>query len=78
MQCRVARVAALIDQHLRRLVLLPDGDQLLGPRMGLAEVNAESALSVVDLLHVFPLPLKADHSIGKFHAPASAATGARL
>ena len=55
MQRRVTRVTALIDQHLGRLVLLADRDELLRPRVALAEVDAETALSVVNLLHVVPL-----------------------
>jgi len=55
MQRRVARVPAFIDQHLWRLMLFPDLDELLRSRMALAEVNAEAALPVLDLLHVFPL-----------------------
>lgn len=54
MQRRVARVTAFIDQHLRRLVLFPDLDDLLRSRVALAEVDAETALSVLDLLHVVP------------------------
>ena len=54
MERRVLRVTAVIDERLRSLVLAPDGSDLLGSRVRLAEVNAQAALSVVDLLHVSP------------------------
>src|SRR5688500_8235976 len=48
----VPRVAAVVDQGFRRLMLAANDRELLGPRMGLAEVGAQPALSVVNLQHV--------------------------
>jgi hypothetical protein len=53
-QRRVPRVTALVHEHFGRLVLPADRDELFGAWVGFTEVNAEAALSVLKLLHVFP------------------------
>jgi predicted NBD/HSP70 family sugar kinase len=50
-ECGVARVAALVEQGLGRLVLLADLQQLLIGGVLLTEVSAEPALTVLNLLH---------------------------
>ena len=48
------RVATVIQQFLRSLVPSANGGDLLSLRMHLAEVDAEPALAVVNLMHVSP------------------------
>ena len=52
MKRRVPWVAAVIEQHLGRLMLAANRRKLFGPWMSLAEVDTKSALSLVKLLHV--------------------------
>jgi hypothetical protein len=47
MQRRVTRVAALVDQRLRRLLAHADFDEFFGAPVRFAEVGAETALSIV-------------------------------
>jgi hypothetical protein len=47
MQRRMTRVAALIDQRLRRLLAHADFDEFFGATVRFAEVGAETALSIV-------------------------------
>ena len=47
-------MTTLVDEHLGRFVLFADPDELIRARVGFAEVNAEPALSIVDLLHGSP------------------------
>ena len=50
-------MTAVIHKHFRSLVLRANARELFGLRMRFAEVHAQAALSVVNLLHVSP-PLK--------------------
>ena len=71
MQLGVLRVPALVHERLGRLVGHPDLHELLRVRMGLAEVRAQSALSVIDVLHGVP-PVE----IGVIAQPSDARDGA--
>ena len=63
------RVTAIIQQLLRSLVPGANQGDLVGLGMRLAEVDAQPALPVVDLLHVSP-PLKdSGAKRRKFRAP---------
>jgi hypothetical protein len=51
MQRRMARVAAFVDQCARGLLGRANLNDLLGGRVRLAEVSAQSALAVVNMFH---------------------------
>jgi hypothetical protein len=53
-QRRMSRVAAVVQQLFRRFVFAPDRGELLSARVGFAEVCAEAALAVMELLHGSP------------------------
>ena len=71
MERRVPGVAAVIEQHLGRLMLAANRRQLLGPWMSLAEVDTKSALSLVKLLHVSSPLVRRPYPWGNFRAVAA-------
>ena len=68
MKRSVLGVAAVIEQHLGRLMLAANRRKLFGPWVSLAEVDTKSALSLVKLLHVSSPLMRRPYLWGNFRA----------
>ena len=78
MKRRVPRVAAVIEQHLGRLMLAANRRELLGSWVCLAEMDTKSALSLVKLLHVSSPLMRRPFRWGNFRAVATTIVGSAL